>query len=34
MRSWKVFRITSQYGGMVSSSVIRFDGPTIETAAA
>ena len=34
MRSWKILRPASQYGGIESSSVIRFDGPTIETAAA
>ena len=34
IRSWKMIRIASQYGGIVSRSVRRFDGPTMETPAA
>ncbi len=34
MRTWNISRPASQYGGIDSSSVRRFDGPTIETAAA
>ena len=34
MRMWNILRPASQYGGIDSSSVIRFDGPTIETPAA
>ena len=33
MRAYIILRPASQYGGMESSSVIRFDGPTISTAA-
>ena len=34
MRAYMILRPASQYGGIDSSSVIRFDGPTIATAAA
>ena len=33
MRAYISLRPASQYGGIASSSVIRFDGPTISTAA-